>query len=69
MGWWEQRRAAKAARARYERFVDQVPAGFALLCGRIVGADVPQELVRQHIERDCTPRSTGGPCCVNLRRR
>lgn len=66
MGWWAERRARKARRARFERFVDQVPVGMTLLCGRVVGVDVPQAEVRRHLEKDCTPREPGGLCCVEL---
>jgi hypothetical protein len=75
-GWWErrqqrakQRELRAAERARYEHFVDRVPAGLPLLCGRVVGVDVAPDQVRAHIERDCTPTREGGPCCVDLARR
>lgn len=60
MGWWEKRRARRAAEKarrdaveRYQMYVDQMPAGMPLICGKVVGVDVPQPDVRKHIEHDC----------------
>lgn len=39
--------------ARYEFLIERVPAGLNLLCGAVVGVDVPQDRVREHVERDC----------------
>lgn len=72
MGWWERRKLRKleaAERARYEYFVERVPAGFPLLCGRVVGVDVDPAQTRQHIERDCKPLREGGPCCTSFAHR